>query len=205
MPGRPTTSSFRAGEWIVEQGDPGETLFVIMEGQAKVIRDGKVRTHLVPSDFFGEISVLDGGPRTASVVAETQVSALRVFRRTVLEMVGSEPALALGLLEGIARRIREIDRSLPLTPRSHASDGPSAYTYVTRAPRPCGRARPAEGMELRDSRPMPTGERLRDDAHPEGGGSMRAKIVTFPWRRLLFTAATLATMLLAAGAKWRPS
>ncbi len=104
--------AFRAGERIVEQGNPGETLFVLMEGEAKVIRDGTVRSRLVPGDFFGEISVLDGGPRTADVVAQTPVSALRVFRRTVLEMIGSEPDLALGLLEGIARRIREIDRSL---------------------------------------------------------------------------------------------
>jgi CRP/FNR family cyclic AMP-dependent transcriptional regulator len=104
--------AFRAGEQIVEQGNLGETLFVLLEGQAKVVRDGRVRARLVPGDFFGEISVLDGGPRTASVVAETPVSALRVFRRTLLEMIGSEPRLALGLLEGIARRIREIDRSL---------------------------------------------------------------------------------------------
>ena len=104
--------AFRAGERIVEQGNPGETLFVVMEGQAKVVRDGKVVTRLMPGDFFGEVSVLDGGPRTADVVAETPVSALRVFRRTLLEMIGSEPNLALALLEGIARRIREIDRSL---------------------------------------------------------------------------------------------
>jgi CRP/FNR family cyclic AMP-dependent transcriptional regulator len=104
--------AFRAGEQIVEQGNLGETLFVLLEGQAKVVRDGRVRARLVPGDFFGEISVLDGGPRTASVVAETPVSALRVFRRTLLEMLGSEPQLALGLLQGIARRIREIDRSL---------------------------------------------------------------------------------------------
>jgi CRP-like cAMP-binding protein len=66
----------------------------------------------VPGDFFGEVSVLDGGPRTASVVAETPVAALRLFRRTVLELMEAEPQFALALLEGIARRIREIDRSL---------------------------------------------------------------------------------------------
>lgn len=104
--------AFRPGERIVEQGNPGETLFVLLEGQAKVVRDGKVRTRLIPGDFFGEISVLDAGPRTASVVAETPVSALRLFRRTVLKMIESEPQLALGLLEGIAHRIREVDRSL---------------------------------------------------------------------------------------------
>jgi CRP-like cAMP-binding protein len=104
--------SFRPGESIVEEGNLGETLFVILEGQAKVVRGGKVRSRLVPGDFFGEVSVLDGGPRTASVVAETPVAALRLFRRTVLELMESEPQLALSLLEGIARRIREIDRSL---------------------------------------------------------------------------------------------
>jgi CRP/FNR family transcriptional regulator, cyclic AMP receptor protein len=103
---------FRPGERIVEEGNPGETLFVLLEGQTKVVRGSKLRTRLVPGDFFGEVSVLDGGPRTASVVAETPVAALRLFRRTVLELVESEPHLALSLLEGIARRIREIDRSL---------------------------------------------------------------------------------------------
>lgn len=103
---------FGPGERIVEEGNPGETLFVLLEGQVKVVRNGTLRTRLVPGDFFGEVSVLDGGPRTASVIAETPVAALRLFRRTVLELVGSEPQLALSLLEGIARRIREIDRSL---------------------------------------------------------------------------------------------
>jgi CRP/FNR family cyclic AMP-dependent transcriptional regulator len=103
---------FDRGERIVEEGNPGETLFVLLEGQAKVVRGGKLRTELVPGDFFGEVSVLDGGPRTATVVAETPVAALRLFRSTVLELVAAEPRLALSLLEGIARRIREIDRSL---------------------------------------------------------------------------------------------
>src|SRR4051794_34752933 len=47
--------TFRTGERIVEQGNPGETLFVIVEGQAKVVRDGKTRARLVPGDFFGEV------------------------------------------------------------------------------------------------------------------------------------------------------
>jgi CRP/FNR family cyclic AMP-dependent transcriptional regulator len=83
-----------------------------VEGQAKVVRDGKTRARLVPGDFFGEVSVLDGEPRTASVVAETPVAAVRLFRRTVMDLIQQEPQLALRLLEGIARRIREIDRSL---------------------------------------------------------------------------------------------
>jgi CRP/FNR family transcriptional regulator, cyclic AMP receptor protein len=104
--------TFRPGEHIVDQGNPGETLFVVLEGQAKVVRDGKTRARLVPGDFFGEVSLLDGGPRTATVVAETPVAAVRLFRRTVMDLIQQEPQLGLHLLEGIARRLREIDRSL---------------------------------------------------------------------------------------------
>ena len=101
---------YRPGEAIVEENALGETLFVILEGQAKVVRGGKVRTRLVPGDFFGEVSVLDGGPRTASVVAETPVHVLRLFRRTLMRLIADEPQVRMRLLDGIVRRIREVDR-----------------------------------------------------------------------------------------------
>src|SRR5262245_41470256 len=74
--------AYRAGEAIVQQGLLGETLFVILEGESKVVRDGKDVAHLLPGDFFGEVSLVDGGPRIASVIALTPVHALRVFRKT---------------------------------------------------------------------------------------------------------------------------
>jgi CRP/FNR family cyclic AMP-dependent transcriptional regulator len=101
------------GRAIVEEGRPGEAMFVIMSGAAKVTRGGRTVARLVPGDFFGELSALDGGPRTASIVSETPMELVRLFRRTLRRLFEEEPALAMGLLEGIARRLRQV---LPGTP-----------------------------------------------------------------------------------------
>ena len=63
---------------------------------------------LLPGDFFGELSALDGGPRSATIIAETPLSAVRLFRRTLMGMIQREPGLTISLLQGIAHRIREI-------------------------------------------------------------------------------------------------
>jgi CRP-like cAMP-binding protein len=99
---------FSAGRPIVVEGQSGEAMFVMLIGTALVVRRGRRVGSLIPGDFFGELSALDGGPRTASVVPETPVEALRVFRHTLRKMVDEEPTLAMGLLEGLARRIRQV-------------------------------------------------------------------------------------------------
>ncbi len=103
---------FEAGEKIVQEGLLGETLFVVLEGQARVARRGRTVARILPGDFFGELSALDGGPRTATVLAETTLVAVRLFRHTLLDLLVAEPVLALKLLEGVARRIREVERPL---------------------------------------------------------------------------------------------
>jgi CRP/FNR family transcriptional regulator, cyclic AMP receptor protein len=101
---------FEPGHDIVREGDPGETLFVVLEGEGKVVR-GKRRVGLVlPGDFFGELSAIDGGPRTASVVAVSPMRVLRLFRRTLIRLLEDEPRLTLTLIAGMARRVREVDR-----------------------------------------------------------------------------------------------
>jgi CRP-like cAMP-binding protein len=104
--------SFVPGELVVQEGLLGETLFVFLEGQAKVVRGGKTVGRVLPGDFVGELSAIDGGPRTASVVAETPVVALRLFRRTLIELLKKEPPLSVKLLQGIARRIRDLERPI---------------------------------------------------------------------------------------------
>jgi CRP-like cAMP-binding protein len=103
-----------SGQTIVHEGDPGEALFVMLAGQAKVVRAGKRLASVVPGDFFGELSALDGGPRTASIVAETPVRVLRLFRGTLMRLLEEEPQVTPRLMYGIARRIREIDRTWSL-------------------------------------------------------------------------------------------
>jgi CRP/FNR family transcriptional regulator, cyclic AMP receptor protein len=102
---------FQPGERIVDEGSPGEALFVVLQGTGKVVRAGRVVGHVVPGDFFGELSAIDGGPRTASVVAETPMVVLRLFRRTLITMLEQEPHLVVKLLSGITRRLREVQRA----------------------------------------------------------------------------------------------
>jgi CRP/FNR family transcriptional regulator, cyclic AMP receptor protein len=104
--------SFPPGATIVEEGLLGETMFVVLSGEAKVVQ-GKRRLGTVrPGDFFGEVALLDGAPRSASVVAETPLEAIRLYRRTLLKMLEAEPQLALKILDSLVRRVRDLTRSL---------------------------------------------------------------------------------------------
>jgi CRP-like cAMP-binding protein len=104
--------SFRARETIVKTGQPGGTFYVILEGEAKVTRGTKTLGMLTPGDFFGEISLLDGGPRTATVTAETPVKTIRVFKRSFDKVVAEEPTVAAKILGVVARRLRDAERSI---------------------------------------------------------------------------------------------
>ena len=103
--------TFAPGEVIVQEGMLGETLFVIFEGHAKVVRGDRKVAQVLPGDFFGELSLIDGGPRTASVVAETPMRVLRVFRRTLTTLWREDPKLAIRVLDGVTRRVREVSRA----------------------------------------------------------------------------------------------
>jgi len=104
--------SFPAGSTVVEEGMLGETMFVILSGEARVVK-GKRRLGTVrPGDFFGEVALLDGAPRSASVVADTPLEAIRLYRRTLLRVLQAEPQLALKILDSLVRRVRALNRSL---------------------------------------------------------------------------------------------
>jgi CRP-like cAMP-binding protein len=102
--------AFAPGELIVRQGSLGETVFVVMEGRAKVTRNGRRVGEVLPGDFFGELSAIDGGPRTASITAVTPVRVVRLFRGTLRRLLQDEPQLTVKILDGIVRRIRQVER-----------------------------------------------------------------------------------------------
>ena len=104
--------AFREGETIVETGQPGGSFYVILEGEAKVARHGKTVGRLGPGEFFGEISLLDGGTRSATVTAATPVVAIRIFKRSFDRVVAKEPTVAAKILAVVARRLREAERTI---------------------------------------------------------------------------------------------
>ena len=91
---------------IAREGEPGVGLFVIVEGQAEVTIGGKKKTKLVPGDFFGEIALLDGGPRTATVTATTDVKLLGLTEWVFRGLMQEHPSIAIKTLHQMAGRLR---------------------------------------------------------------------------------------------------
>jgi len=105
---------YMEGAAVVKEGEDGDSFFVIVEGEAKVVRkDGRVLNRLLPGDFFGEISLLDGGKRTASVVSETPMRMLMLDRRSFARMLKEEPGIASKMLRELATRLRRMERPVP--------------------------------------------------------------------------------------------
>jgi CRP-like cAMP-binding protein len=104
---------FMEGAKVVREGEVGESFFVILEGEARVENaKGMVVNRLYPGEFFGEISLLDGGERTATVVAETPLVTLELTRRAFRKVVEQEPGVAVSLLEYGAGLLRRLERPL---------------------------------------------------------------------------------------------
>lgn len=97
---------YRPGATLVREGTQGQTLFVVMEGYAKVVRGGKTITRLGPGDYFGETAMLDGRARTASVVADGPVHCLMLQRAEFRQFVEGDPSIAWNMLAGLAARLR---------------------------------------------------------------------------------------------------
>jgi CRP-like cAMP-binding protein len=103
---------FNPDSSIAQEGKPGDDFYVVTSGQAKVIRRGKTVDRLRPGDFFGEIALLDEGPRTASIVTETPVEVLSLNRKPFQALLKREPTIVLKMMEELAGRLRGVERSL---------------------------------------------------------------------------------------------
>jgi CRP/FNR family cyclic AMP-dependent transcriptional regulator len=102
---------FPAGSVIVKEGEEGIGFHLILTGKAKVSVRGRSRTSLGPGKFFGELSLIDRGPRTATVKAETDVTTLSLLSWEFLPLVEKTPSIARKLLLEMCRRLREADKS----------------------------------------------------------------------------------------------
>ena len=99
---------------IVEEGLPGDYMYIIREGRVSVSKlsdDGreKILEFLEAGDFFGEMSLLDNAPRSASVRALTETRVLALSRGDFLNVLRRSPDLAMGVIQELTRRLRQID------------------------------------------------------------------------------------------------
>jgi CRP/FNR family cyclic AMP-dependent transcriptional regulator len=108
------------GTVLAEQGTIGHEFFVIAEGSASASRSGKRLARLDPGSFFGELALLDGGERTATVTADTEISLIVLSRSEFLSLQSSAPSVAYKILVELGSRLRRIyehfldDRDPPL-------------------------------------------------------------------------------------------
>ncbi len=109
LAGLATTRRFARYSRMVEAGDRGDAFYVILDGRAAVQRPGKRDVKLGPGDAFGELALLDGSPRMATVEAQDEVLAMRLGRTAFMKMLEGEPKVAIALLRTLAGRLRETD------------------------------------------------------------------------------------------------
>ncbi len=100
--------AFDNGHVIARQGDIGTGFFVVVTGAVRIVRDGADIAHLGPGEFFGELSVLDGLPRTAQVIAVGPTTCLALATWDFEAVVAEQPSVALAVMRGLARRLREL-------------------------------------------------------------------------------------------------
>lgn len=98
-----------AGRVLMRQGDRGEELFVLMRGAARVERDGRIVAERLTDDFVGEIALVDGGPRTATVTLTEDSALLVVGRRQFQQLLEEFPSVRLQVLEALAQRVRSAE------------------------------------------------------------------------------------------------
>jgi len=98
-----------AGMDVVEQGTPGDAFFFVVEGRATVRRNGRKVATLGPGSHFGELALLDPGPRDATVTADTPMTVGVLGARSFRTLVRELPALNEKLVRGLVRRLREAD------------------------------------------------------------------------------------------------
>ena len=101
------------GKVIVRQGDPGRECFVIAEGRAKASIRGKGTATLGPGSFFGEMALLDQGPRSATVTAENDMRLLVLGSREFSALVNEVPTVGVRIMRGLAERLRDAEQAQP--------------------------------------------------------------------------------------------
>jgi CRP/FNR family transcriptional regulator, cyclic AMP receptor protein len=104
--------SHRQGSVLAKEGQSGVGFFMILDGTAGVKVGDRSRGKLGPGDFFGEISLLDGGPRTATVTAESEVTTLGLTPWDFKRLVESNSIIATKMLKVMAQRLRSSSKDL---------------------------------------------------------------------------------------------
>lgn len=106
-----TPISKRAGSVLAREGERGREFVLIVDGTARVEHGGKTIASIGPGEFFGEISLIDGKPRTATIVADTACDLLVVDLRSFSTLLDTVPGLSKQIMTSLCARLREAQAS----------------------------------------------------------------------------------------------
>ena len=99
---------YSPNEVIVQQGERGDSFYLVLNGRARVL--GKSLA-LRPGDFFGELALIDGGPRSATITATSEVRVMQLPRSSFLKALEQDPQIGLAIMQALAERVRGLERS----------------------------------------------------------------------------------------------
>ena len=105
-------SFFQPSQIIVTQGTPGQAFYMITAGRVEIVRDGTSLGAFGPGDFFGEMSLLDSAPRSATIRAIDQTACLMLSSWDFKALLEAHPSIAIKLLEVLSRRLRVADERI---------------------------------------------------------------------------------------------
>jgi CRP-like cAMP-binding protein len=97
---------FAEGHKIMDGGQPGTTMYIVLEGRVSIAINNKIVDKLVPGGVFGEMALVDQSPRSASAFARTDCALLSINRDTLISMVKSDPAVGMAMMRCVANRVR---------------------------------------------------------------------------------------------------
>jgi CRP/FNR family transcriptional regulator, cyclic AMP receptor protein len=94
---------------LMRAGETGQEFYVVVDGTVRIDRDGKTLRRLGPGDFFGEISLVDGGPRTATATTESAAKLLVVAHREFHSLMDTYPSIQDCVMRALASRVRNLE------------------------------------------------------------------------------------------------
>ena len=98
-----------AGEMVFAQGDTGDVMYVVFEGEVDVLLDGKLIETVRAGGVVGEMALIDSGARSATAISRTACLLSPVDERRFVELIAREPEFALQVMHVLARRLRRMD------------------------------------------------------------------------------------------------
>jgi CRP/FNR family transcriptional regulator, cyclic AMP receptor protein len=109
LPSETPLKSLPQGEVVFAQGDAGDMMFVVVDGEVDILLDGKLIETVRAGGVVGEMALIDAGPRSATAISRTRCLLSPVDERRFIDLICREPEFALNVMRVLARRLRRMD------------------------------------------------------------------------------------------------